>query len=149
MLIVSFLFQKLDVGRCLHFSHLFPTSTSRSQCVYAAVRIEHLQQFLGPSLSLLQCCSPLVEHKHLLFASEIWLSCATSSVCCLEMPCQGLHTVFLLSFPVLLNNSPHFFTFLAVGELLGEEANALLSRALISQGEKLSQFSINHDSSKC
>lgn len=69
-----------------------PLGTAGSQWVYAAIGIEHLQQFLGPSL--LQCCSPLGEHKNLLFASEIRLGCPASSVCCLEMPCQGLHTVF-------------------------------------------------------
>lgn len=56
--------------------------------------------------------------------------------------------LFLL-FLVLLNNSACFFNFLAVDELLGEQENVLLSGALISQGEKHSQFSINHDSNKC
>lgn len=57
-------------------------------------------------------------------------------------------TQFLLVL-VLLNNSPCFFNFLAVDELLGEQENVLLPRALILQGEKCSQFSINHDSNKC
>lgn len=68
-------------------------------------RSEHFQQFLVPSLRLLQCCFLLSENNHLVFASEIWLGSITSSVCCLEMPCQGLHTGLLL-FLVLLNNSP-------------------------------------------
>lgn len=54
-------------------------------------RGEHFQQFLGPSLRLLPCCSLLSENKHFVFASEIWLGSVISSVCCLEMPCQGLH----------------------------------------------------------
>lgn len=118
------------MSHCSHFSLLFVPGAAGSQWVFVSIRIEHLQQFLGPSLTVLLCCSPLAEHK-CLFASELQLGWGTSSVCCLEISHQGSHTAFLLLFLVLLNNFPHSFNALAADELLGGQENMLLSRTVI------------------
>jgi len=68
---------------------------------------------------------------------------------CVALRCLAkAYTQFFL-FLVLLNISPCFFNFLAADELRGKQENVLLSRALISHGEKCSQCSINHDGNRC
>lgn len=139
----SFLFQNLDLSSCLDFSP-FPLQAQHDPTgLMQLSEVEYLHQFLGLSLRLLHTAS--FVHKHLLFASEIWLGFTTNSVCCLEMLCQVLHIIFPSLFLVSLNNSPWFLNFLVVDEPLGEQENVLPPRGLISQGEECSHFSVSHD----